>query len=352
MRWAGRNPEETIPTDRARPASSRAEDGSAIPTFEVADHREHRVLARWRRNVGEPVAVDLAPPAPAGVRELDLLSWNLKVGAAELDRLLGRLLEEREPGRPLVALVQEAYRADESVPPEVVEPGHEGGDLAPRAPEDVAAVARRHGLSLRYAPSMRNGASRSDRGNAVLSTAALGHAHAFALLYVRQRRVAVGAQLSGIPGLDLVSAHLDTHRRLLEGDSSARLPGGARAHQAGRLARAVLERDAPGGVVLAGDFNTPLGERDPAFRAMLGAGLLPARRRWAWGHTHHGLVRLLLDHVLYHPGDGRIEPVEVVRLDEHPRDRGPAVYGSDHHPLLARVTLRGGAAPNPIRSLE
>ncbi|HEX2093421.1 MAG TPA: endonuclease/exonuclease/phosphatase family protein [Longimicrobiaceae bacterium] len=312
----------------------------------MADESEHRVLARWRRNVGAPVALDLAPRAPRGIRGFDLLSWNLKVGAARLDALLERLRAGafggagRDPGRPLLLLVQEAYRADDTVPERVVEPGHEGGDLAPSHPRDIVAFAREHGLSLRYAPSMRNGAARSDRGNAVLATAALAHAHAFALLYVRQRRVAVAAELAGLPGLTLVSAHLDTHRRVFGGDSRSYWPGGARARQAERLAEAVVREDAPGGVVLAGDFNTPLGERDPAYRALLQAGLLPARRRWGWGHTHHAVVRLLLDHVLYHPGRGRIGSVEVARLDEHPADRDRGVFGSDHHPLLARVGLR------------
>ncbi|HEX2191446.1 MAG TPA: endonuclease/exonuclease/phosphatase family protein [Longimicrobiaceae bacterium] len=340
MRSAGANPEAPIRTETPLPAP--------IPTFEVADESEHRVLARWRRNVGAPVSLDLAPPAPPGVRGFDLLSWNVRVGAARLDRLLGRLREGHhggagtDPARPLVLLLQEAYRADDTVPAVAPEPGHTGGDLAPAHPEDVVETARRHGLSLRYAPSMRNGAAPSDRGNAVLATAGLGRAHAFALLYVRQRRVAVAAQLAGVLGLDLASAHLDTHRRPFGGDSPRLRPGGARAHQAERLAEAVVRRDAPGGVVLAGDFNTPLGERDPAYRALVGAGLVPARRSWDWKHTHHGIVRLLLDHVLYHPGGGRIASVEVVRLDEHPRDRGPSVYGSDHHPLLARVALAGG----------
>jgi len=30
----------------------------------------------------------------------------------------------------------------------------------------------------------------------------------------------------------------------------------------------------------------------------------------------------------------------VVRLDEHPLDRGATVFGSDHHPLLARIVFR------------
>jgi hypothetical protein len=29
----------------------------------------------------------------------------------------------------------------------------------------------------------------------------------------------------------------------------------------------------------------------------------------------------------------------VRRVDENPRDRGPTVFGSDHHPLLAVVEL-------------
>lgn len=340
MRGAGANPEAPIRTETPLPAP--------IPTFEVADESEHRVLVRWRRNVGAPVSLDLAPPAPPGVDGFDVLSWNVKVGGARLDRLLERLREGhhggpgRDPARPLVLLLQEAYRADETVPPDVPEPECTGGDLTPPHPHDVVEAARRHGLSLRYAPSMRNGAARSDRGNAVLSTAALARAHAFSLLYVRQRRVAVAAQLAGVEGLDLVSAHLDTHRRPFGGDSPSFWPGGARAHQAARLAEAVARRDAPGGVILAGDFNTPLGERDPAHRALVRAGLVPAKRSWDWRHTHHGVVRLPLDHVLYHPGGGRIASVEVVRLDEHPRDRGPSVYGSDHHPLLARVTLGDG----------
>jgi endonuclease/exonuclease/phosphatase (EEP) superfamily protein YafD len=29
----------------------------------------------------------------------------------------------------------------------------------------------------------------------------------------------------------------------------------------------------------------------------------------------------------------------VRRVDEDPRDRGPDVFGSDHHPLLARIDI-------------
>lgn len=322
------------------------ERGPSIPTFEVADESEHRVLARWRRNVGDAVALDLAPPPAGELRGIDLLSWNVAVGAAEVERVLARLREEgvgEDPARPLVALLQEVYRSDASVPEAPPEPRHTGGDVTPPRPRDVVALAREHGLSLRYAPSMRNGAHPSDRGNAVLSTAALARAHAFALLYINQRRVAVAAELAGLPGLVLVSAHLDTSRRWGAADSASRLPGGARAQQAAELARAVLRVEGPSDVVLGGDFNTPVGERDPAYRALLRAGLRPAERAWRWDHTHHHLFRLPLDHVLYHPVH-RIAAVRVERLDEHPLDRGARIFGSDHHPLLARVELHGEGA--------
>jgi hypothetical protein len=38
-------------------------------------------------------------------------------------------------------------------------------------------------------------------------------------------------------------------------------------------------------------------------------------------------------------GSDGISRMDVQRLDEHPRDTGPYVFGSDHHPLLARIDL-------------
>jgi endonuclease/exonuclease/phosphatase family metal-dependent hydrolase len=59
-----------------------------------------------------------------------------------------------------------------------------------------------------------------------------------------------------------------------------------------------------------------------------------------WSHTFHGMPRLVLDYVLVRDRAGHIARAPVERLDEDPRDRGPTVFGSDHHPLLARVELR------------
>jgi hypothetical protein len=51
------------------------------------------------------------------------------------------------------------------------------------------------------------------------------------------------------------------------------------------------------------------------------------------------LPRLVLDYLLVRDLSGTVEHARVHRLDEHPRDRGPLVFGSDHHPLLARIDL-------------
>ncbi|MDQ3389065.1 MAG: endonuclease/exonuclease/phosphatase family protein [Gemmatimonadota bacterium] len=329
--------------ERAKPAAPLPGLAAGFPTFELADEAEHQTLSRWRANVGTPVALDLAAPGPAEVHGIDLLSWNVAAGRARVGELIARLRggafggAGNDPARPFVLLLQEAYRADESIPARAVGP-HHGGNVAPRTPLDVVDLARSHFLSLRYAPSMRNGATRSDRGNAILSTVPLERAHAFSLLYINQRRVAVAGELHGVGGVALVSAHLDTGRRWGMADSAARIPGRARAEQAERLVRAILRVDAPGGVVLAGDFNTPLGRRDPAYRALIRGGLQSATRSGRWDHTHHHLLRLDLDHVLVHPF-GRLASVGVERIDEDQGDRGSTIFGSDHHPLLARISL-------------
>jgi hypothetical protein len=48
---------------------------------------------------------------------------------------------------------------------------------------------------------------------------------------------------------------------------------------------------------------------------------------------------LVLDYVLVRDRVGRVAGARVERLDEHPLDRGPTVFGSDHHPLMAHVRL-------------
>jgi endonuclease/exonuclease/phosphatase family metal-dependent hydrolase len=235
-----------------------------------------------------------------------------------------------------VILLQEAYRAGGSVPAAPASAHHGGKPLA-AGRTDVVAFAERHGLSLRYSPSMRNGLHASDRGNAILSTVRLDEAEAVLLPYVRQRRVVVSACLEGHAWLRFVSAHLDTHGR--SGPVTQGGPfGGGRAAQARALG--ALLADAGGSVVLGADLNTVMGMRDVAIRELITAGIHPARRIGSWRHTYHTRLRLLLDHVMFRSSDHRIDSVDVVRLDEAPGDRSPTVFGSDHHPLLASVQLK------------
>jgi endonuclease/exonuclease/phosphatase (EEP) superfamily protein YafD len=135
-----------------------------------------------------------------------------------------------------------------------------------------------------------------------------------------------------------VSAHLDTHGRSRR-PRAARSIGAGRAAQAAALAEAIAGMD--GSLVLGADLNSILGLTDPAVRALVGAGFHPARRVGDWRHTFHRPLRLLLDHVMYRSPDHRIRAVSVVRIDEAEGDRSRAVFGSDHHPLLARLDLDG-----------
>jgi endonuclease/exonuclease/phosphatase family metal-dependent hydrolase len=300
----------------------------------------HEDLDAWRANVGSPIAIDAGPVAPPRLTGIDVLCWNIAIGQGRLDAVLDRLRTDAHapvgssPARPLVILVQEAYREDESVPG-AAGSLHHGGRLAERRRADIVALAERSDLSLRYSPSMRNGVHGSDRGNAVLSSVRLADAHAFLLPYVRQRRVAVTAQLAGHPDLTFVSAHLDTHGR--DRDTGSARIGAGRSAQARALAHAL--DDVAGSVVLGADLNSLFGMTDPAVRVLVEAGMHPARRIGSWTHTFHRRLRLLLDHVFFRSPDHRIARVGVTRLDEVDDDRSKHVFGSDHHPLLARIDL-------------
>jgi endonuclease/exonuclease/phosphatase family metal-dependent hydrolase len=301
-------------------------------------------LAGWRENVGAPVALDLAVPAPAGARTLAVLSWNVWIGRGDLAALLSRIREgayaaEGIPaGTPMVALVQEAYRADATIPDACN--GSHGRDTYRRRgsdEHDIRRVAEQLGMSLRYAPSMRNGTHRSDRGNAILSTLPLVDAVATELPLALQRRVAVSASVvCGAQTLRVHTAHLDPRGR-----TARDLLG-----TAGRLAQIrglidvlALHDGVPH--ILGADLNLARQRQEPAFRALVDAGFvtgIPARDP-TWTHTYHRLPRLILDWLLVADEGGAISAADVRRLDEHPQDRGPSVFGSDHHPLLARIDL-------------
>jgi endonuclease/exonuclease/phosphatase family metal-dependent hydrolase len=312
--------------------------------FSVTPHGSQRPeLQQWRRNVGAPVALDLtSPTADHGLtsRSLIVLSWNLWIGRGRLREVVSRIrsgdfaAQGAHPDSPLVVLAQEVYRSDSSIPPEPSK--HVGRMLVAQLgnQEDILETARELRMNLRYAPSMRNGAQLSDRGNAVLSTLPLSDSVALELPLVLQRRVAVAALVRlGDRTLRVMSAHLDPR-----GPPGHRWLGATgRAAQAEALTASLDEKT----VVLGADLNLGRGRYERAWRVLRDAGFTlgvpPARP--AWRHTFHALPRLVLDYLLVRDPGGTIARAQVHRLDEHPRDRGPLVFGSDHHPLLARIDL-------------
>jgi endonuclease/exonuclease/phosphatase family metal-dependent hydrolase len=324
---------------------------ATLPGFSFTPHQDTELrLERWRRNVGSPVVLDLAGPEQQSDQteqhSLVVLSWNVWIGRGRLREVVGRIRNGdlahhgADPAAPLVILLQEAYRSDASIPPE---PDGAAGRLLVAGmglQEDVTEAAAALGLNLRYAPSMRNGGFQSDRGNAVLSTLPLEEARAIELPLVLQRRVAVSATVEvGGRRIRLVSAHLDPR-----GPPGHRWLGSAgRALQAQHLLGSVKDDT----VVLGADLNLGRGRYERAWRLLGQAGFTfgvpPAAPTWR--HTFHAIPRLVLDYLLVRDRSGMIREARVHRLDEHPRDRGPRVFGSDHHPLIARIELNSNPEP-------
>lgn len=300
-------------------------------------------LTGWRANVGDRIALDLAPVAASAGRTLVVLSWNAWIGRGDIARLIRRIRDGEYASAgfpadaPFVALIQEAYRSDGSIPER--SNGLMARDFSRRGghEHEIVSVARQVALNVRYAPSMRNGVARSDRGNAILSSLPLAEAVATELPFSMQRRVVVSASVAvGASRLRLHCAHLDPRGR----GARDLLGFAGRLRQAHELIR-MLHADAGAPHLLGADLNLARQRAEPAFRALREAGFVSGvpERPLAWAHTYHRVPRLMLDWILL-AGLSGIETFEVRRIDEHPRDAGPYVFGSDHHPLLARIDFR------------
>lgn len=303
-------------------------------------HPDHE---HWHGNIGEPVVIDVGDPLPRDA-EIDVLSWNVAIGNGRLIEVVEKIRAgvfdgiQRPDTRPLIILAQEAFRADMSVP-EHLQSMHHGGKDPKTSRLDIVSLANELGFSLRYAPSMRNGRHRSDRGNAILANCAIANWHSFALPHVRQMRIALAIQLAGVPWLTFACAHLDTRGRVRAGGDAevANIPG--RSAQAAALAeRLIRDLDASHSTIIGADLNSYFGVREPLFTGLIGAGFHRIPHTPRGSHTFHSTpIRMLLDHILVR-GPG-LASMTVTRVDEDPRCRGRTIFGSDHHPLLARIAL-------------
>jgi endonuclease/exonuclease/phosphatase family metal-dependent hydrolase len=286
-------------------------------------------------------ALDKASKGEHG--SLLVISWNVAVGAGDVERLLRALTDqERKAGRrdpEFVLLLQETYRAGEPVPARYASYARVPRRIAigARQKRDVVSLATRLGMNYVYVPSMRNGEAASgvpaeDRGNAILSTLPLKDITAIELPLEHQRRVAVAARVPADGSLlTVVSVHLDTRRDLRRGSIFA--GPAARRRQAAALVDALASRGHAQPIVVAGDFNTVAGPREPAIRSME-----ERFRRVSCGNPLTHRWHLQLDYVF------ASDPALLADCD-----RLSNRFDSDHHPLVARVRLSN---PMPVTSTE
>ena len=287
---------------------------------------ESRDSNRWCAGVGSPTTVRAADAAAAEL-PLTIVSWNTHVGGGDIARLVDDARSSRVTGErthTLVLLLQEVYREGDPVPATPPAGSRQASAQTPSPPgrsrRGIAATAHALGLSLLYVPSMRNGQTAEDRGNAILSSARLDDLEAIELPLERQRRVAIAARIHVTARTPLTLRLVSTHFTNVVGHHLWVLSEPGRVRQA-RALSAALADDEP--TVLGGDLNSWFGYNDGAFREL--ARILPLARP-ADRRATFGPMRL--DHLL-----ARLPPgwrVTVRRADSR--------YGSDHFPLVATIT--------------
>lgn len=288
--------------------------------------RDGASLGRWRSAVGSPL-VELVNThsGSAAADALTIVSWNVALDEGDVVQLV-RELEARHPERPVVLLLQEAFRSGDDVPDSTLNSAFASHLGRCNLQREVDVVARTLGYALYYVPSMRNGRDAEDRGNALLSSMPLSDLSAIELPFENQRRVAVAATIQGMTKtgepwkLRLASVHLDNLVGARNGWIATEY---GRARQARGL-REALAGDEP--LVLAGDFNTWFGFSDQVYRET--ARAFPQTRVRDRRKTFRGLLRL--DHVFYRLRSGWSADVQ----------RGESALGSDHYPLITTITFR------------
>jgi endonuclease/exonuclease/phosphatase family metal-dependent hydrolase len=313
--------------------------------------RERAELASWCHGIGSPLI--LSPPDVGKTNEaldtLTLISWNIHVGGADVSQFVTDLrqgvvpaIEQREH---FILLLQEAFRTDASVPA-TVEKGMRNARAIKAKPAngeriDIRGLARRHKLYAYYVPSMRNGEQQQsekpeDRGNAILSTLPLTSLLAIELPYERQRRVAIGATVSGTTSyrkkweLQVINVHLDNRshwHRLFDSF------GESRRRQAAAIMEAILGTTP---TVLGGDLNTWYrGGKELSIRFLQQFFELPVEAlSFKTLHSGFGLLKRTTDYLFFRlPASWTYH---YTTLDKR--------YGSDHYPVIGRIRIGNGSS--------
>jgi endonuclease/exonuclease/phosphatase family metal-dependent hydrolase len=331
--------------DRAPPLPAQCPpqgERDVVRWFQVGDPGEREELLRWCAAVGPPV-VESGPAAPAAVviDSMVVITWNTHVGGGSLGYFIRQLrtgvLTGGRPVRNFVVLLQEAYREGYDVPAELPAGGLYASDIFPRRElgvrRGIRQVASEEGLHAFYVPAMRNGIDRvppEDRGNAILSTLPLTDYTAWELPLRYQRRVTVGATVSGETSdgrpwqLTLVDVHLDNRsglQSLVQSFTRARV----------RQTEFLLDHIPQGGAaVLGGDLNTWLGEaQEPAVRLIRESFTVPADL------PSHGTLKF--GAILERQTDFLFFRLPAGWRARYRRVGG--TYGSDHYPLLGWVVF-------------
>ena len=327
----------TLPT-AAKDVSCAARDHISTIAFEISDEADARELTRWCRAVGGPVYVPsptVATPAPA-IGDITFISWNAHLAEGQLDALIAKLrageLTNGKPVAHFVLLIQELYRRGDAVP-EFDATDRSAFAIRARDPKsaDIDDHAAALGLSIFYAPSMRNGPElREDRGNAIISTEALADPVALELPLARQRRVTLGAAIhvqtaDGIKRLELVDAHLEP----LSSPKTLWVFKNPRAAQARAILKLLdhpryTDRTQTVGVVVGGDFNTVRSGADERAIHLL--------KDWSTGLASEDLrdthMMGRLDYLFFNMP--KTWSASSRRLNER--------FGSDHYPVLGELT--------------
>jgi endonuclease/exonuclease/phosphatase family metal-dependent hydrolase len=278
-----------------------------------------QTLDAWCASVGPPWLHTIDKP-DTSPDTLIVVSWNMHVGRGSLESLLAYLKEHvKELGQSRVGTVlmlQEVYRGGNDVPASPRFPKASAGAIRPRIGDpDITQIARTHGLSAIYVPSMRNGSGardRQDRGNAILSTEPLRTPVAIELPFGKQRRVAVAATIADV---QFISTHVD--------------PGRDRVAQA--LALASVDLPSIAGTVVAGDLNSVEGTNDGTYKALASRY---AAEACGGNRTHAWPWRL---EMLFGGWVGRLDHVFTTLPDGRWSKRCatiPHFFGSDHRPVV------------------